>query len=257
MKDAEGNVTGVLSIGHDISDLRKAQRQLVQSERLAAIGQMMAGLAHESRNALQRVQACLDMLELDIGEDSGSELLDLTQRGRVALDEVDRLYEEVRSYAAPVQLEIAPTDLRDLWRTVWKHLGEAHRLKSVQLIEHVNGDNHRCRIDRHKIEQVFRNILENAITACEDHGEIVVTCADADIDGRAGARIAIHDSGPGLDEEQKQRIFDPFFTTKPKGTGLGMAIAKRLVEAHCGTIAVGESSARGGEIVVSLPKEPR
>ena len=71
-------------------------------------------MAHESRNALQRAQACLDMLELDIGEDSGSELLDLTQRGRAALDEADRLYEEVRSYAAPVQLEITAGASADL-----------------------------------------------------------------------------------------------------------------------------------------------
>jgi two-component system sensor kinase FixL len=173
------------------------------------------------------------------------------------LDEVDRLYEEVRSYAAPVQLEITPTDLSELWQTVWTHLNETHRAKSLKLIERVDGEIRRCGVDRHKIEQVIRNIFENAIAVSEQGGEIVVTCADADIDGRSGVRISIHDNGPGLDERQKQQIFNPFFTTKPKGTGLGMAIAKRLVEAHGGAIVVGDGSARGGEIVVSLPEQPR
>jgi len=110
-------------------------------------------------------------------------------------------------------------------------------------------------VDRHKIEQVLRNVLENAIAVSPQAGRVQVTCADADIDGRRGVRIAINDDGPGLDEKQKQGIFEPFFTTKPKGTGLGMAIARRLVEAHNGMIVVGHSPRSGAEIIISLPKE--
>lgn len=254
--DADGNVSGLLSIGHDITDLREAQQKLVQSERLAAIGQMMAGLAHESRNALQRAQACLDMLELDIGEDSGSDLLKLTKRGRDALDELNRLYEEVRGYAAPIRLEREWVDLQKLWQGVWNHLIDLHRDRTIQLVESLDGVAPRCRIDRHRIEQVFRNILENAIAAGSEVDEVTVTCADTIIGDCEGVRISIRDNGPGFDNVQKRRIFEPFFTTKSKGTGLGMAIANRFVEAHGGTIVVGDSNRRGGEIIVCLPKAP-
>jgi two-component system, LuxR family, sensor kinase FixL len=244
--------TGII---RDITDLRKAQRQLVQSERLTAIGQMVTGLAHESRNALQRAQACLDMLELEIGENSGSELLDLTRRGRAALDELHRLYEEVRDYASPVKLDYSTCDLCELVKTVWIHLEEEWATKQVQLFGHAEEKKLICQVDRHKIEQVLRNVLENAIAVSPQAGRVQVTCADADIDGRRGVRIAINDDGPGLDEKQKQGIFEPFFTTKPKGTGLGMAIARRLVEAHNGMIVVGHSPRSGAEIIISLPKE--
>ena len=95
---------------------------------------------------------------------------------------------------------------------------------------------------------MFRNILENALAACRDPVEITVVCSEADAEGPARVRIAVRDNGPGLNPEQRQRIFEPFFTTKTKGTGLGMAIAKRIVEAHGGRIAVGTGSAPGAEI---------
>jgi signal transduction histidine kinase len=104
--------------------------------------------------------------------------------------------------------------------------------------------------------QVFRNILENALAACHDPVEVTVTASAMTLEGQPAVRIAVRDNGPGLSPEQRRRIFEPFFTTRTKGTGSGMAIAKRIVEAHGGQIAVGPCQGRGAEIIITLLREP-
>jgi signal transduction histidine kinase len=116
-----------------------------------------------------------------------------------------------------------------------------------------------CLVDQFRVEQIFRNLLENALAASKDPVVIEVGCADSSLQGRPALTISVRDNGPGLTSEQKHRIFEPFFTTKTKGTGLGMAIAKRIVEAHGGRIALGDrcgdGSGGGAEIVITLPRE--
>ncbi|MFQ5731542.1 MAG: PAS domain S-box protein [Planctomycetaceae bacterium] len=237
---------------NDMTELREAQDRLVQSERLAAIGQMMAALAHESRNAIQRAQACLEMLELDIAD--RPELLDLNARTRRALDELNRLYEEVRGYAAPVQLDCQPCDLCALCRDVWAQIVETHTDKQIVFQIDANGGDCVCNVDKPRISQVVRNILENAYAACGERGEIRVCCEETTLGEVPALRISFSDDGHGLTDEHSQRLFEPFFTTKSKGTGLGMAIAKRIVDAHHGDIRVGRSDAPGAEIRVALPR---
>ena len=236
----------------DLTELREAQSRLVQSERLAAIGQMMAALAHESRNVIQRAQACLEMLELDLPERSDS--LDLTVRAKRALEELNRLYEEVRSYAAPVHLDRQPCDLGALCRDVWSQICETHTGKRIDFRIEPEKSGGICPIDKPRFSQVIRNILENAFAACSDGGTIRIRCDEARLGDRAAVRMTFRDDGSGLSEEQRRKMFEPFYSTKPKGTGLGMAIAKRIVEAHHGEIAVGDSGGPGAEILVTLPR---
>jgi two-component system, LuxR family, sensor kinase FixL len=237
---------------YDLTDLKHAQDRLIQSERLAAIGQMMAALAHESRNAIQRAQACLDMLELDVG--NRPELLDLTVRAKRALDELHRLYEEVRGYAAPIKLDRQPCDLRALCRDVWAQIRETHTDKSIEFQLETGDAWGSCVVDKPRIAQVVRNILENSYAACSDGGSIRIRCDQAKLGGASALRISFRDDGSGLSDEQRQKLFAPFYSTKPKGTGLGMAIAKRIVEAHHGEIGVAVPDGPGAEIVVTLPR---
>src|SRR5262249_12337375 len=95
----------------------------------------------------------------------------------------------------------------------------------------------------------------NALAACPDPVRVTVRCTAAELAGRPAVRIAVRDNGPGLNPEQQQRIFEPFYTTKTKGTGLGMAIAKRIVEGAVGGRAVGPEEGGGAEIVRALPRE--
>jgi len=236
----------------DVSDRRRAESRLLQAERLAAIGQTVTGLAHESRNAFQRSQACLEMLELEL--EDRPEALELVARIQRALDHLHHLYEEVRDYAAPINLERQTCELSHVWRDAWSHLDVARGKSAVQLCERNECGDLRCKVDRFAIEQLFRNILENALDACPRPGRIDVQCQPARLNEQPAIRISIRDNGPGFDPVARDKVFDAFFTTKTKGTGLGMAIAKRIVEAHGGTITTGRSAGPGAEILITLPR---
>jgi len=158
----------------------------------------------------------------------------------------------VRGYAAPLKLEREEWDLRATWRQAWTDLTLLRQGRQAVLKEETEGVDLRCSIDYFRLQQVFRNILENALAACRDPVAITIRSSPVLLRGRPGVRVAVRDNGPGLNEEQRRRIFEPFFTTKTKGTGLGMAIAKRIVEAHGGQIAVGPGP--GAEIVLTLPQ---
>lgn len=252
--------SGVLAIGHDITDLKEAERRLIQAERLAAIGQMVTGLAHESRNALQRARACLDVLELDAADHAGE--LKLIRRAQQALDELQRLYDEVRNYAAPLKPDLAPCHLLQLCRETWDAICEADSKPAVELRLPEDPPETLCHCDRSRMQQVLRNILENAIYVTPPGGAITVGVELVEPAGEPPrVRLRIRDQGPGMSPEQRARIFEPFYTTKTKGTGLGMAIARRIVEAHGGEIAVGDppggnGESTGAEIVLTLPVVP-
>ena len=109
-------------------------------------------------------------------------------------------------------------------------------------------------VDLFSLERVFRNIFENSLAACRDPVQIDVECYEVEVNGQPGLRIIVQDNGPGLSPEQRQRIFEPFYTTKRQGTGLGMAIAKRIIEAHGGEIAVGDGTGKGAQIIITLPR---
>jgi PAS domain S-box-containing protein len=250
MRDYEGGAA-VLAVGQDITALQKAQEKLLQAERLAAIGQMMTGLAHESGNALARSQSCLEMLSWEV--EDRPEAQELIKRIQQAQDHLQHLYDEVRGYAAPLKLEREVVDVRLIWRQAWENLRLARQNRDATLHEELGVLDTLCDADPFRVEQVFRNILDNALAACRDPVRITVRCLATEVEGRSALRVAVRDNGPGLTPEQRQRIFEPFFTTKTKGTGLGMAIAKRIAEAHGGQIAVGPAGP-GAEVLLTLPR---
>ncbi len=235
----------------DLSELEQVHQQLLQSERLVAIGQMVTGLAHESRNALQRAQACLDMLSLDLAEQP--EQLDLTRRAATALQDLYRLYEEVRSYAAPIHLEIRTCDLATIWRKEWENLSSVRGKHVISLKEITPGQTAICEVDVHRLEQVFRNVLENAIHACGDTGTVLVQTAGTMLHSQPAIKIILEDNGCGLTAAAAKQIFEPFFTTKQKGTGLGMAIVQRVIAAHSGLISAEPAPVKGTRITIVLP----
>jgi hypothetical protein len=240
--------TGIV---RDLSQQKQAEERSRQAERLAAIGQTVTGLAHESRNAFQRSQACLEMLAMEL--EDRPEALELVERTQKALDDLHHLYEEVRDYAAPIILDRQVCDLAHVWRDSWSHLRQAHGEKGVHLIERADGVDLACQVDWFAMGQVFRNVLENAIAACPVGGRIVVHCREVRLLGQYAIEVAIRDDGPGFDPANRGKVFDPFFTTKVKGTGLGMAIARRIVEAHGGRIALGDAGP-GAEVILTLPR---
>jgi signal transduction histidine kinase len=192
------------------------------------------------------------------------EACDLITRIQKAQDHLQQLYEEVRSYAAPFKLEREVWDVALSWRQSWENLVVRRQGRDALIQEDCDRVNRLCPIDPFRLEQVFRNIFDNSLAACRDPVRISIGCTSSKLAGHAALRIAVRDNGPGLSPEQARRIFEPFYTTKTKGTGLGMAIAKRIVEAHAGRIAVGACAGagspdhvpgQGAEIVITLPRE--
>jgi hypothetical protein len=249
-----GGKTAILAVGQDITSLKQAQEVALQAERLAAIGQMVTGLAHESRNALQRSQACLEMLALEVQH--RPEALNLVERIQKAQDHLHHLYEEVRSYAAPLRFQQQLCDLRQILRETWEHLELQRKGRDVRFDLPSDGETWECHADQYSLEQLFRNILENSLSACADPVEIEIRAQACQHAGCPAWQLSLRDNGPGLSAEQRERIFQPFFTTKTRGTGLGMAIAKRIVEGHGGRIAVGPADDwPGTEILITLPRQ--
>ncbi|MDM4014378.1 ATP-binding protein [Roseiconus lacunae] len=233
LEDSAGNLDGVLAVGVDVTDIIDAQEKIAQSERLAAIGQTMASLAHESRNALQRIQSGLELLELDIGDDPEA-TKDLQTVQRAATD-LNSLLEEIRSFAAPIHLHRVQADCKDIYRRAWRNLESSRVGRTCELIEIDDREHHKTSLDAQRMEQVFRNLFENALAATNDPAQIHITLSQAD---NGDTVVSVSDNGPGLTRDQAHRIFEPFYTTKTRGTGLGMAIVKRIIDAHGGDIIV-------------------
>jgi signal transduction histidine kinase len=229
--------------------LAESQSKLIQAERLAAIGQTIAAISHEARNELHGISLGLILLPRILQDrDSASKIIaSLAQNG----ERLHRLFEDVRGFAAPIRLELAPCTLETIWRRAWASVQSRWQHRDVSFDEQLGAADVLLSVDAFRLEQVFRNLFENSLAAGSDPLAIRVSCTPTA--GAPGICVTVQDNGPGLSDEQKQKVFAPFFTTKSSGTGLGMAIVKRIVEAHGGTIQVGEESFAGAEFVIMLP----
>lgn len=244
-----GGRSTILAIGQDVTARRLAEQKLLQAERLAAIGQAMTGLAHESRNALQRGQADLELLTLLV--EDRPDALRLVHRLQLIQQELHRLYEEVRAYAAPIRLSPESADLASLAREAWDLLAQARGTRNARLDIAADSPG-TCRVDRYQFLQVFRNLFENSLSAAADPLRIHVALSLQQVDGTPWIATRVCDNGPGIPVDVADTVFEPFVTTKTRGTGLGLAIVRRIVEAHHGRIWIGRPSS-GAEIVLELP----
>jgi PAS domain S-box-containing protein len=237
-----------------LQDLRPrlmGERRMMQRERLAAIGETVTALAHESRNALQRMQSCLTLMR----RREGAALDELIDDMQSAQNQLQTLYEEFRQYAAPMELELHPVDLKQLFMTVWRRLRLKWRPQQLRLSIIDGGDiDTRIDVDQARLGRVLRNLLENAIDASPAGARIELAFADSEIDGHPALQFVVKDYGPGIPKDKRQQVFELMYTTKREGTGMGLAIARRIVSAHDGIIMVEPDTPTGTEISVTLPR---
>jgi PAS domain S-box-containing protein len=250
---ARGGFGTVLVVGHDVTELQAARQQVEQSRRLATIGQVMASLAHESRNLLQRSQACLERLSWRL--EDRPEALELVSRARQAQYDLVHLLEDVRAYAAPLVLDLAPCDVRAAWREAWAQVVTVCPSKQAELHEAGGDADVWCVADRFRLLQVFRNLIENSFAVCTGLVRVKIECREVSLAGGAALEVALRDNGPGFAPEQRRRLFEPFYTTRPQGSGLGLVLAKRILEAHGGSIQASDHGPPGAEIIVTLPRD--
>lgn len=238
-----------------LAEIESAQQKVVASERLAAIGQMVAGLAHESRNAFQRSHACLAELMLDL--EGMADSIQLVRKVQKALDDLNFLLEEVREYSAPIILERRECNMRQLIAATWQEILDAKRLKSASrfTIDEKDDAPELLFADCNRLRQVVRNLLENALFVAGESGAIDVELR-IELDPKTGMKnfvASVSDTGDGVPEENREEIFAPFFTTKTKGTGLGLAISSRIADAHAGSLTVTDAESGGAKFVLKVP----
>lgn len=236
-----------------ILDFRDAEQRAIQAERLAAIGQMVSVLSHESRNFIQRIVASVDTARLDLSDTAlvSAELASIERSAHG----LHALLEEVRNYAAPITLQKNVTNLRDIWRSVWADVLKRHPGRTAHLVESESAANDvSCECDEFRMQQVFRNLFENSLAACQDPVQVKLQCESTNGLAPPALQVIVQDNGPGLSPEQRARAFDAFYTTKVKGSGLGLPIVRRIMEAHGGHVAISPNSPSGATFVLTLPQ---
>jgi two-component system sensor kinase FixL len=237
----------------DITDRRAAEERMLRAERLAAIGEMTAGVAHESRNALQQINACAKMLEWETDPDS--ERSGLIADIQKAHDRLHRLFEDLRGYVSPIRPEHRLVTLGQILLEAWNSIITIHDYRVCHFYCDDDPNQTECWADPFQFEQVFRNIFENAVLVSSDPLKITVKWTKESLAGKPALGVTIIDNGPGLTPEVQKKIFDPFFTTRTEGTGLGMAIVRRIVDAHKGQIfAEPATKPNGTKIRIIIPK---
>ncbi len=240
----------------------KLYQQMKERDRLAALGEMAAGLAHEIRNPLAAIQGAIQLL-LPQGGARGQDREGAEFLGIIA-DEVRRLNGVVTQfldYSRPVRAALAPGDVNEILRKTMALL-QADIPERVQLTVELAEDLPRVSCDPEQLRQVFLNLALNAVQAMPQGGELRIGTRLArdevalwrDTPRRGDlVEVRFRDTGPGIPEEAREHIFVPFFTTKEKGNGLGLAICQRIVKSHGGTIGVRSAPGEGAEFVIALP----
>lgn len=229
--DPDGEATGAIVTFRDLSELKRLQEDERRRDRLAAMGEMSARIAHEIRNPLVSIDSVLRLLEQDLdGNESAVKDVDTIQR------EVRRLHgivSEILQFSGRKPSALLAGDPAAVVRSVVSQVGEQFRAREVLL----DGDVPALPdvpLDADRLRQVLLNLLLNALDATPANGRVAVAAARVD----GGVRIRIDDSGPGIAPEVASRLFTPFFSTKTRGTGLGLAVCRGIVEEHRGRLSL-------------------
>jgi len=251
LKDDADIVRGIILTFQDITRLLEMEEQIRRQERLATVGSLAAGIAHEIRNPLASLSGSIQMLqgELEL-EGDHKHLMDIVLR---ETDRLNNIVTEFLDYARPRSNQLEQISLASLLEetiTLFRNSREFREdiviICDIPSAIVITGDPQRLR-------QVFWNLLINAVQATQNGGTITVSAASGAGIGSDEVTIRILDSGMGIASDHLEHIFDPFFTTKPAGTGLGLAIAYRIIEDHNGTIDVKSEEGKGTDVIINLP----
>ena len=246
----------VVAIGQDHSRLDHLQKQVIQAERLATLGQLAAGVVHELNNPLTSITVYADYLLGKAVRDAATPEGDREKLRRIlaSAQRILAFTRELVQYAKPVGYELDAVEVNDVVRTAVSFCEHLFERAAIELHLDLSPDVPPIHAVPGQLEQVVINLVTNAAHAVEASGGVVAVRTRR---GHREVRIEIADSGPGIAEPDRERIFEPFFTTKSdgKGTGLGLPIVKNIVEQHQGRIEVARADEGGASFIVALPAE--
>ncbi len=231
-------------------NLRLAEASLRRSERLAALGQLTAGLAHELRNPLGTIKASAEMLTRDATRARPEVMSEMTGYIVSEVDRVNGLIASFLDFAKPLQIRAVPADLRSTIEDVVRQQSDLAQRRNVELSVRIDGGPLSFTFDPDLLKLAISNLVQNAIEASASGQSVEIRVEDRDED----VILFVTDHGEGIQPQNLESIFNPFFTTKPQGTGLGLAIVSKIVDEHAGRILVFSEAGAGTTFEMTLPK---
>lgn len=250
LADDDGNITGVMGIIRDVTETQRLEEKLKNEERLASLGRLATGIAHEIRNPLSSIKMNLTILRQRLnpqGED--------VEHFAIAKEEVEKLERtvlELLDYAKPSPLKLRRQNLDKAIDDTIAIAETACMERGVVIVRKYARNIPLVLIDKMKIQQALLNVILNAVQASGRGGEVRVETRLVRSPSR-NIRITVSDDGMGITREDMKFIFDPFFTTKKSGTGMGLSITRNILNNHGGTVTVDSEYGKGARVALTFP----
>ena len=261
VRDNRGQVTGATLFFKDLTRVEQLEERERLRDRLAALGEMAAAIAHEVKNPLAGIEVMAGILRRQLPEslDAQTILGDIIKEAKMA----NAIVVEVLDFVRPIRLQVERVSLGDVLRDAVS-MAESHVPRGqVEVSMELAGELAPIQGDPHQLRQIFTNLMTNAFEALGGSGHVRVVAAQLPAEEEATngvdslgvpmIQVEVSDDGPGMPADIMDRIFSPFFTTKPKGSGLGLAIVRKIVDAHDGRIDVSARETGGTRFRITLP----
>jgi signal transduction histidine kinase len=221
------------------------EERLLKAERLAAIGETAAMVGHDLRNPLQAISVAAYVLEKRLGPEADMQTREMLESVKNSVSYSDRIVEDLLEYSEETRLELSETTPKTIALEALLNV----RIPDNISVSNLTSDEPKIRIDPVKIRRLFLNLIENAVDSMPDGGKLTI------ISNKSNNYVELKfiDTGVGVSEHVLRELWKPFITTKPKGMGLGLAICKRITEAHGGSISLDTRKGEGTTFTVRLP----
>jgi len=249
VRDASGNPVGFVAITSDITERKRMEQQVLRSERLAAMGEVAAMVGHDLRNPLTGIAGATYYLKMKMGSRGDSrkkrEMLELIEKD---IDYSNKIVNDLLDYSREIRLDLTETSPRSIVEETLSMVEAPDNVAILNLARNMP----KLSVDMEKIKRVFLNIVKNAVDAMPKGGRLTIKGRKSG----ANFEFSFEDTGVGMAQQMVEKIFSPLFTTKAKGMGFGLAICKRIVEAHRGKISVETAIGKGTTFIVTVPLKP-
>ncbi|MGB8658288.1 MAG: ATP-binding protein, partial [Candidatus Zixiibacteriota bacterium] len=259
LRDREGEILGAVEVFSDLTRLRQMEEEMARIKTLAAVGEMVAVVAHEVKNPLGGIRGFAELLDRDltVGDPRKRSVRKIIE----GVEAMDRILMSLLNYTRPVKLNPGRVEMTEFVDEVigFFEMDASQAKSGIGIVKKYPGDELWCNVDKEPFRQILLNLLHNAVQAMPGGGKIdVELLQEPAVSGLTLQRkcpraiLKISDSGVGMSQGTKERLFTPFFTTKERGTGLGLATVKKIIEAHQGEIEVESELGKGTTVTLKL-----
>jgi len=248
---------GIVAFFQDLREIKRLQKELLGAERLAAVGQTVAGMAHCVKNILHGLKGGSYLVNIGIDKDNTDKLKTGWQMVQRNIDRTSELVQDLLSYSKEREPEYAPCRPNQIALEVCELMRETAAEKHVRILENLSAEIDEVVMDGRSLHRSLLNLVSNAIDACRDDpspGKAHWVKLTTSVEGEGALRFEVQDNGSGMSDEVKEKIFSSFFSTKgPKGTGLGLLVTRKLIEENNGDIDVQSQLGEGTTFTMRLP----